>query len=206
MIAPESFHQIRKTSIRYVSQVRGRVTRFPLADASPFDHGHRLPTLAQQIRRRQPRDPSADNQGVHLQIVSSLGNAGCWGAVDPERTCIHTAVSRLLRKSDAVFVFHVRALYRRRSTSAMKMSAHAAPTREVSAAEVPQTRSLSTLRTPRRNCEACPLYRNATQTVFGEGAAKARIVFIGEQPGDEEDRKGRPFVGPAGTIARSRSG
>jgi DNA polymerase len=82
----------------------------------------------------------------------------------------------------------------------MKMSAHAAPTREVSAAEVPRTRSLTTLRNAARNCEACPLYRNATQTVFGEGPRNARIVLIGEQPGDEEDRKGRPFVGPAGRL------
>jgi DNA polymerase len=82
----------------------------------------------------------------------------------------------------------------------MKISAHAAPTREVSAADVPRTRSLSTLRTAARGCEACPLYRNATQTVFGEGPRHARIVFIGEQPGDEEDRKGRPFVGPAGRL------
>ena len=56
------------------------------------------------------------------------------------------------------------------------------------------------LREEARHCEACPLYRNATQTVFGEGPVNARIVFIGEQPGDQEDRAGRPFVGPAGRL------
>lgn len=47
-------------------------------------------------------------------------------------------------------------------------------------------------------CRRCPLYRNATQTVFGEGPARAAIMMVGEQPGDQEDRQGHPFVGPAG--------
>ncbi|MEW6474655.1 MAG: UdgX family uracil-DNA binding protein [Actinomycetota bacterium] len=49
-------------------------------------------------------------------------------------------------------------------------------------------------------CQACDLYRNATQTVFGEGAADARILLLGEQPGDQEDKAGEPFVGPAGRM------
>lgn len=49
-------------------------------------------------------------------------------------------------------------------------------------------------------CEGCDLYKNATQTVFGEGPANAEVLFIGEQPGDEEDLTGRPFVGPAGRL------
>ena len=49
-------------------------------------------------------------------------------------------------------------------------------------------------------CTACPLYKNATQTVFGEGSAKSELVFIGEQPGDSEDRAGHPFIGPAGQL------
>jgi DNA polymerase len=49
-------------------------------------------------------------------------------------------------------------------------------------------------------CQACDLYRNATQTVFGRGAARARILLLGEQPGDQEDKAGDPFVGPAGRI------
>ena len=50
------------------------------------------------------------------------------------------------------------------------------------------------------SCTLCPLYRNATQTVFGEGAARARIMLVGEQPGDQEDLAGKPFVGPAGKL------
>ena len=62
------------------------------------------------------------------------------------------------------------------------------------------TRSINTLREEAAHCRACPLWKNATQTVFGDGRASARIVFIGEQPGDREDLAGKPFVGPAGQL------
>jgi len=60
--------------------------------------------------------------------------------------------------------------------------------------------SLSHIREEARHCTACPLYKHATQTVFGEGPAKAKIVLVGEQPGDSEDLAGKPFVGPAGQV------
>ena len=60
--------------------------------------------------------------------------------------------------------------------------------------------SLNNLRDAAAHCTACPLYRHATQTVFGEGPARAKFVLVGEQPGDQEDLAGRPFVGPAGQI------
>ena len=50
------------------------------------------------------------------------------------------------------------------------------------------------------SCTLCPLYRHATQTVFGEGPAGASIMMVGEQPGDQEDLAGHPFVGPAGKV------
>ena len=59
---------------------------------------------------------------------------------------------------------------------------------------------LDSLRREAASCRACPLWKNATQTVFGEGPADAEIVFVGEQPGDKEDLQGRPFVGPAGLL------
>lgn len=59
---------------------------------------------------------------------------------------------------------------------------------------------LAELREQARNCTACDLYKHATQTVFGEGPQHATVVMIGEQPGDQEDLQGRPFVGPAGTL------
>ena len=65
---------------------------------------------------------------------------------------------------------------------------------------VPATSDLSKLRTAAAKCQACPLYRNATQTVFGGGGPDVDVFFIGEQPGEQEDRVGKPFVGPAGRI------
>jgi uracil-DNA glycosylase len=56
------------------------------------------------------------------------------------------------------------------------------------------------LRAAAESCTGCDLYQRATQTVFGEGAPHAKILFVGEQPGDQEDRAGHPFVGPAGRI------
>jgi DNA polymerase len=60
--------------------------------------------------------------------------------------------------------------------------------------------SLDELREKAAGCTACDLYAPATQTVFGEGRARARVMLVGEQPGDKEDKAGRPFVGPAGRL------
>src|SRR5688500_2795154 len=59
---------------------------------------------------------------------------------------------------------------------------------------------LEKIREDARRCQACPLWANATQTVFGAGDPHARVMLVGEQPGDEEDQKGLPFVGPAGRL------
>jgi uracil-DNA glycosylase len=65
---------------------------------------------------------------------------------------------------------------------------------------LPAHLTLKALRESARSCKGCDLYKNATQTVFGEGPPKADVIFVGEQPGDQEDRQGRPFVGPAGRL------
>ncbi|MGN6379102.1 MAG: UdgX family uracil-DNA binding protein [Gaiellales bacterium] len=65
---------------------------------------------------------------------------------------------------------------------------------------LPSRRSLRSLRTAAADCRGCDLWRDSTQTVFGEGPASARMVMVGEQPGDQEDRAGHPFVGPAGRV------
>jgi uracil-DNA glycosylase len=70
----------------------------------------------------------------------------------------------------------------------------------VAAAPVPETRNLPKLRQAAEGCKACDLWKTGTQTVFGEGAKSAAIVFVGEQPGDKEDLAGKPFVGPAGRV------
>ena len=70
-----------------------------------------------------------------------------------------------------------------------------------SAAEfIPKTTSLAQLRDAVNGCRGCPIYCNATHGVFGEGPKDATVVFVGEQPGDQEDRAGKPFVGPAGQV------
>jgi uracil-DNA glycosylase family protein len=65
---------------------------------------------------------------------------------------------------------------------------------------VPADPDLPALRDAAAGCQACDLYRDATQTVFGEGPATATLMLVGEQPGDREDREGHPFVGPAGRL------
>ncbi|MET7494175.1 UdgX family uracil-DNA binding protein [Streptomyces sp900116325] len=67
---------------------------------------------------------------------------------------------------------------------------------------VPRRGGIPSLRRAAAGCQGCPLYQDATATVFGEGPSSARIVLVGEQPGDQEDRLGEPFVGPAGHLLR----
>jgi uracil-DNA glycosylase family protein len=71
---------------------------------------------------------------------------------------------------------------------------------ETAAPLVPERPSLPKLKEAAAGCTACPLHETGTQTVFGEGTSKAEVVFVGEQPGDQEDLQGRPFVGPAGKL------
>ena len=71
---------------------------------------------------------------------------------------------------------------------------------ETAAPLVPPKPSLPKLRRAAAGCRACDLWRRATQTVFGEGPSRARVMFVGETPGDREDLEGRPFVGPAGRL------
>jgi uracil-DNA glycosylase family protein len=65
---------------------------------------------------------------------------------------------------------------------------------------LPESRALGALRRAAADCRGCPLWKDATQTVFGAGPRKARLMLVGEQPGDREDVEGEPFVGPAGTV------
>jgi uracil-DNA glycosylase len=65
---------------------------------------------------------------------------------------------------------------------------------------MPDTLAIGALREAVQTCRGCPLYANATQAVFGEGTLSSRVMLVGEQPGDQEDRAGAPFVGPAGKV------
>lgn len=80
------------------------------------------------------------------------------------------------------------------------MKAQSCPATSSAAEFIPERISLPQLRNAAVNCRGCDLYCNATQTVFGEGPARAKLMFVGEQPGDQEDLAGRPFVGPAGKL------
>jgi uracil-DNA glycosylase len=72
---------------------------------------------------------------------------------------------------------------------------------QITAADfLPPRLNLSALRAAADHCKGCDLYKNATQTVFGEGPRRARMILLGEVPGDEEDKQGKPFVGPAGRL------
>jgi DNA polymerase len=71
---------------------------------------------------------------------------------------------------------------------------------ETAAPLVPPRPTLTSLRAAAAGCKACDLWKRGTQTVFGEGARRAAVMFVGEQPGNEEDMAGRPFVGPAGRL------
>jgi len=70
----------------------------------------------------------------------------------------------------------------------------------ISSAPIPDKLTLPALRDAAAGCKACDLWKLGTQTVFGEGRANARVMMVGEQPGDKEDLQGRPFVGPAGAV------
>jgi uracil-DNA glycosylase len=80
-----------------------------------------------------------------------------------------------------------------------RMAARTAP-QDTAARYIPPRPTLPLLREIAQGCQACDLYKTGTQTVFGEGRRSARAVFVGEQPGDSEDKTGRPFVGPAGKL------
>jgi uracil-DNA glycosylase len=88
----------------------------------------------------------------------------------------------------------------RAATMVATSAAAVAGLQEFSRAPVPDAGDLDTLRAAAAGCRACPLWRNASCTVFGTGPAAARVVLVGEQPGDQEDRQGKPFVGPAGQL------
>src|SRR5258707_1132668 len=87
----------------------------------------------------------------------------------------------------------------------MTENGETAPQRSKNRKEPPMVRKkpehdIETLREDAANCRACPLWKDATQTVFGEGPEAAQVMLVGEQPGDKEDLAGKPFVGPAGQM------
>src|SRR3954466_6940851 len=74
------------------------------------------------------------------------------------------------------------------------------PPKKSAADRIPDRPTIKTVRAASRDCRACDLWKTGTQTVFGEGPVRARLMLVGEQPGDQEDLAGHPFVGPAGRL------
>jgi uracil-DNA glycosylase family protein len=134
------------------------------------------------------------------------------GAADPERWAVLYAVLfRLVHESRDLLTsprdpdvrrLHGLAAQARRARQQAETQEALALERQGGGAApfVPAGASLDELRVAGARCQGCDLYRNATQMVFGRGPADARVVLVGEQPGDQEDLKGAPFVGPAGEV------
>jgi len=134
------------------------------------------------------------------------------GATDPARwAALYTVLWRLVHESRELLADARDPDVRRLNGLAAqgRRETQQAETREVLALEqedggaapfVPRNATLDELRAAGARCEGCELFRRATQMVFGRGPADARVVLVGEQPGDQEDLKGAPFVGPAGEV------
>ena len=106
----------------------------------------------------------------------------------PEASLIKPLIAGAVRNTEAMIANEATEPHKPQKTPAPVMSPHKA------------SGDLETLRAEAADCRACPLWKDATQTVFGEGPRHARIMLVGEQPGDKEDLAGKPFVGPAGQM------
>jgi uracil-DNA glycosylase family protein len=149
----------------------------------------------------QPRLPSeapaSGGAKVPRQFLDVARQAAA--AADPARwQILYDTLWRLVHE-DRELLGHARDPGVRRLQALLTPKA-AAPTGDGAASFVPAGAGLGELKAAAARCQGCDLYRHATQTVFGRGPVDARIVFVGEQPGDQEDLQGAPFVGPAGEV------
>jgi DNA polymerase len=127
-------------------------------------------------------------------------------AADPERWALLYEILWRLAHDERDLLAHPRdpQVGRLRTLAAQGASEPRSPGPPIEAqgagAFIPAGATLDELRQASAHCRGCDLYRHASQTVFGQGPANVRVVLVGEQPGDQEDRKGAPFVGPAGEV------
>ncbi|MDE2473231.1 MAG: UdgX family uracil-DNA binding protein, partial [Bradyrhizobium sp.] len=112
----------------------------------------------------------------------------CWRNL-PEASLIKPLIASAIRTTEAMIANAATEPHKSQKAPESSMSKH-----KTSGGD------LETLRAEAADCRACPLWKNATQTVFGEGPRHARLMLVGEQPGDKEDLAGKPFVGPAGQM------
>ena len=156
-----------------------------LFDASPETPAPAAPVAAEPSELRVPR--------AFVALAESAASSS-----DPERWRLLYAILWRIARGD-------RDLLLRRDDpelQRLRRIADAAPPRPApgAAAYLPAERDLDSLKSAAAGCRGCDLWREATQTVFGKGPSAARAVLVGEQPGDQEDRQGAPFVGPAGEV------
>jgi DNA polymerase len=140
--------------------------------------------------------PSSGGAKVPRQFLDLARQAAA--ASDPARwQILYDTLWRLVHE-DRVLLKHAHDPGVRRLHALLTPAAE--PEGDGAASFVPTGAGLGELKAAAARCKGCDLYRHATQTVFGRGPADARIVFVGEQPGDQEDLQGAPFVGPAGEV------
>jgi DNA polymerase len=173
--------------------------RLLCAGAAPADVRWREVTTGTQPSRI--KDAAAPRRGIVKVPRRFLDLARRAAAsTDPERWhVLYETLWRLVHESHDLLDDARDPAVRRLETLAASPGSGATGS-EGAAPLVPAGAGIAELREAAARCTGCDLYRHATQTVFGLGAPRARIVLVGEQPGDQEDRQGAPFVGPAGEV------
>lgn len=146
------------------------------------------------------------NEAPKDDVVESLWRQYYAHIFNPARVKIHAMQAEMpkrywknLPEAELIPVL-IREAPARVEAMVARSKSHDSPETGWQPAQPPKTRDLAVLRKAAAACKACPLYKNATQTVFGAGDRDADVVFVGEQPGDAEDREGHPFIGPAGQL------
>ncbi|MFL6529347.1 MAG: UdgX family uracil-DNA binding protein [Chthoniobacterales bacterium] len=160
--------------------------------------GHELTFTPGVERSRAPREDDAE--ALWLTYYASIFN--------PARMKVHAMEAEMPKKywsnlPEAALIPSLLKEAPRRVETMVKKSISkraAADEEEWHPAEVPETNDLAKVEAAAKTCTACHLYKLGTQTVFGEGPKRAKLLFLGEQPGDQEDLSGKPFVGPAGKL------
>jgi DNA polymerase len=169
------------------SESRGEAPTPPTAEAAPTP-SIRVPRQFVDLAREVSRHPDPTRWQLLYEVL--------WRIVNERRDLLKVETDPQVRRLRAMAAGAGRAAYRAEMAEASRALREGAS----AALFVPEGASLDALRAAARGCTGCPLYRHATQTVFGQGPADARVVLVGEQPGDQEDRRGSPFVGPAGDV------
>jgi DNA polymerase len=134
--------------------------------------------------------------GAHDPVRWQVLYEALWRLVHDDRDLLRATLDPTVRRLNALAAQARREAERAEHAEALQLEQQGAG----AASFVPIGAGLAELRAAAARCTGCDLYRHATQTVFGRGPADARIVLVGEQPGDQEDLKGAPFVGPAGEV------